>query len=1145
MSSLTGQTPASDYGGLLNVNAGAVVGLTNVLQPVTDGFGSFTPLSLSTIALNITRSGYTFQLDGVAITSLSVDINSMCTPNPIALGTGYLLPPVGHTAQRPGSPSNGMFRYNTDTQQFEGYINGAWSNFTGSVISVLGTPNQIVTSGVGTVTVGLANNAIFPGTGSVQLPGGTSAQRSGAAGSIRFNSQFSVFESTIDGAAWATIQTSSTGVISVSGTANRINVSPNVGLPIVDISGSYVGQTSITTLGTISTGVWNGTVIPLAYGGTNANLTASNGGIVYSSSSALSILSGTSQASSVLLSGASSAPTWSNAAYPASTTINQLLYSSSSNVIAGLTTANNGVLVTSNSGVPSISSTIPLATQNNITQLGTITTGVWNGTAVSVSYGGTGDSTFTAYMPICGGTTPTGVMQSVATGTAGYVLTYNSSSSLPTWQNVASAVTSVSGTLNQIDASPTTGNVIISIDAAYVGQTSITTLGTIATGVWHGTTIDVAHGGTGDTSFALNQPIIGGTTSAGVLQTVATGGASSGYVLTFNSAVTAPTWQAASGGVSSVTGTANRITASPTTGNVIVDIDAAYVGQTSITTLGTIATGTWHGSVIPLAYGGTNANLTATVNNLVYSSASAFVLLATANNGTLITSAGGVPSISSTLPSAVQGNITSVGALASGSLAAGFTPVTVPLGGTGNTTFTAYSVICAGTTATGTFQNVSGVGTAAQVLTSNGAGALPSWQAAGGGGSGSSVSNTVVVSNSFSVGNIIYLNVGVYTLAEANSAAAAEAIGIVTTASGSQFTVTTSGYITGWTHGLTAGQVGWLSDATPGLLTATAPVTVGNIQKPMFVADSTTSGYVINYRGEVIPTPLTTPFALSIGGTGANLTASNGGIVYSNATTLGILAGTSTANQILMSGSSTTPAWSTATYPATTTASQILYSSSSNTVAGLATANSGVLITGGSGIPSISSTLPSGITLVAPVLGTPASGTLTNCTGLLVTGGGTGLATLTTAYGLVAAGTTATGALQNAGTGASGQVYISGGSSALGTWTNPASGIPVNQTGATVTMAAGNRYICNHSGAITFTVPATAAIGDTFSIRGFSSGGWIVQMNTGQTCYTGASNTTSAGTITSGTIYDSITIECMVANVSFTITSGYGTFTTA
>ncbi len=54
--------------------------------------------------------------------------------------------------------------------------------------------------------------------------------------------------------------------------------------------------------------------------------------------------------------------------------------------------------------------------------------------------------------------------------------------------------------------------------------------------------------------------------------------------------------------------------------------------------------------------------------------------------------------------------------------------VPVANGGTNNTSFTAYSIICAGTTATGTFQNVVGVGTSGQVLTSAGAGALPAWQ---------------------------------------------------------------------------------------------------------------------------------------------------------------------------------------------------------------------------------------------------------------------------------------------------------------------------------------------------------------------------------------------------------------------------------
>lgn len=49
-------------------------------------------------------------------------------------------------------------------------------------------------------------------------------------------------------------------------------------------------------------------------------------------------------------------------------------------------------------------------------------------------------------------------------------------------------------------------------------------------------------------------------------------------------------------------------------------------------------------------------------------------------------------------------------------------------GGSGATSFTAYSVLCGGTTSTGSFQNVSGVGTSGQVLTSNGASSLPTWQ---------------------------------------------------------------------------------------------------------------------------------------------------------------------------------------------------------------------------------------------------------------------------------------------------------------------------------------------------------------------------------------------------------------------------------
>lgn len=53
--------------------------------------------------------------------------------------------------------------------------------------------------------------------------------------------------------------------------------------------------------------------------------------------------------------------------------------------------------------------------------------------------------------------------------------------------------------------------------------------------------------------------------------------------------------------------------------------------------------------------------------------------------------------------------------------------VGVSVGGTGVTSTTAYGVLAGGTTATGAFQNI-GTGTAAQVLTSNGPGVLPSFQ---------------------------------------------------------------------------------------------------------------------------------------------------------------------------------------------------------------------------------------------------------------------------------------------------------------------------------------------------------------------------------------------------------------------------------
>jgi hypothetical protein len=58
--------------------------------------------------------------------------------------------------------------------------------------------------------------------------------------------------------------------INAVGTTDRISVSANA----IDIASTYAGQATITTLGTIATGTWNGTDIAVADGGTGASTAA-------------------------------------------------------------------------------------------------------------------------------------------------------------------------------------------------------------------------------------------------------------------------------------------------------------------------------------------------------------------------------------------------------------------------------------------------------------------------------------------------------------------------------------------------------------------------------------------------------------------------------------------------------------------------------------------------------------------------------------------------------------------------------------------------------------------------------------------------------------------------------------------------------
>jgi hypothetical protein len=111
------------------------------------------------------------------------------------------------------------------------------------------------------------------------------------------------------------------------------------------------------------------------------------------------------------------------------------------------------------------------------------------------------------------------------------------------------------------------------------------------------------------TSFNVQSPsLFTSTVQLDSTITIPTG-ASNGYVLTSDGAGVA-TWQAVPDStILTVNGTANRISVTGSSGpNPVVDLDSAYVGQTSITTLGTITTGTWNGATIAIANGGTGAS---------------------------------------------------------------------------------------------------------------------------------------------------------------------------------------------------------------------------------------------------------------------------------------------------------------------------------------------------------------------------------------------------------------------------------------------------------------------------------------------------------------------------------------------------------
>ncbi len=308
---------------------------------------------------------------------------------------------------------------------------------------------------------------------------------------------------------------------------------------------------------------------------------------------------------------------------------NTMLYTSAANTLSSIATANNGVLITSNTGVPSISSTLPIATQTNITELGTITTGTWNGTTIAVANGGTGLTTFGGTNTLLY-TSAANTLSDIATANNGVLITS------------AAGVPSISSTI------------------PVATQTNITELGTITTGTWTGTTIAVAHGGTGLAAYTTGSLLdASAATTIGQINDVA-----AGSYLRSAGAGSVPAWSTLTLPNAATKGDIMYASGANAVGS-LTDVAVGSVllsgGVGAAPTYGKVALASAVSGTLPVANGGTGLATTPTNGQLLIGNAAGYTLATlTAGSGVSVTNASGSITLANTGVTSITGTANQV-----------------------------------------------------------------------------------------------------------------------------------------------------------------------------------------------------------------------------------------------------------------------------------------------------------------------------------------------------------------------------------------------------------------------------------------------------------------------------------------------------
>lgn len=100
------------------------------------------------------------------------------------------------------------------------------------------------------------------------------------------------------------------------------------------------------------------------------------------------------------------------------------------------------------------------------------------------------------------------------------------------------------------------------------------------------------------------------------------------------------------------------------------------------------------------------------------------------------------------------------------------------------------------------------------------------------------------------------------------------------------------------------------------------------------------------------------------------------------------------------------------------------------------------------------------------------------------------------------------------------------------------------ETGTTRNLTANTGNIGNNAAGVTFTLPATATVGDTIAVTGLQAS-WTIAQNAGQTIHFGASSTTTGagGSLVSTDARDVVTLVCVVTDTDFQVISSIGNIT--